>query len=585
MSKRNATSTPSPTKKKRSKLNSNQFQLDHFFSSPESSRAPGSKVDTLLQFVQGSSTQLVNTKHAELAGPLIIDVDAFDLENQTTIQPHLLTLPDPNSDDLMKKGSPILLTFGNEVEARQHVTLPNSTPSGNLKKDFSTRQVGEREAHQHINPDEFSSVNVDPIDYEPEQQPSRSFDAPYTLLVHALLSLSQTRSRIAIINILTNVLRTFIVKHPASLLPAVYLLSNSLGPSFVAIELGLGSSIISRSLQQISGLSGAALKKLYNTSGDPGDVAYAAKFNIRTLIPHPPLSVPYVYQSMLKICACRGQGAAKEKQKIVEKLLLAATGEEVRYLTRTLCQNLRVGAVRTSILTALARAFALTPPASIKDRIIETNAVGSLHVPPTLISELRSQVASSKGKTRDLTQERLSTTFKLAENLIKQVYVKHPSYDQIIPALLDNGLDTLAERVPMTVGTFSLGIIIPYLVLILVGIPIHPMLGSPTRSLDEIYHRLGDLHFSAEFKYDGQRAQIHASKIGQDYHIKIFSRHLEDMTSKASIRQCRFRISIESVYSIPILSIWLKLCLRNERGCPPSSWTPKSLLLTQSQES
>lgn len=36
------------------------------------------------------------------------------------------------------------------------------------------------------------------------------------------------------------------------------------------------------------------------------------------------------------------------------------------------------------------------------------------------------------------------------------------------------------------------------------GIPLHPTLGSPTRSLDEIYERLGDLPFAAEYKYDGE---------------------------------------------------------------------------------
>lgn len=60
-----------------------------------------------------------------------------------------------------------------------------------------------------------------------------------------------------------------------------------------------------------------------------------------------------------------------------------------------------------------------------------------------------------------------------------------------------------------------------------------PTLGSPTRSLDEIYDRLGFLPFTAEFKYDGQRAQIHASRNeNSKAFVKIFSRHLEDMTDK-----------------------------------------------------
>lgn len=66
------------------------------------------------------------------------------------------------------------------------------------------------------------------------------------------------------------------------------------------------------------------------------------------------------------------------------------------------------------------------------------------------------------------------------------------------------------------------------------GIPLHPTLGSPTRSLDEIYERLGDLPFAAEYKYDGQRAQIHCEKSAGEVAVHIFSRHLEDMTTKVS---------------------------------------------------
>jgi ATP-dependent DNA ligase len=61
-------------------------------------------------------------------------------------------------------------------------------------------------------------------------------------------------------------------------------------------------------------------------------------------------------------------------------------------------------------------------------------------------------------------------------------------------------------------------------------------LGSPIRSLEEIYNRLGDLPFTTQFKYDGQRAQIHASKTDKGpVSVRIFSRHLEDMTSKVSL--------------------------------------------------
>lgn len=57
------------------------------------------------------------------------------------------------------------------------------------------------------------------------------------------------------------------------------------------------------------------------------------------------------------------------------------------------------------------------------------------------------------------------------------------------------------------------------------------------RSLEEVYDRVQEIPFVAEFKYDGQRAQIHASSDESGgVTIKIFSRHLEDMTDK--VRLC-----------------------------------------------
>jgi DNA ligase-1 len=62
---------------------------------------------------------------------------------------------------------------------------------------------------------------------------------------------------------------------------------------------------------------------------------------------------------------------------------------------------------------------------------------------------------------------------------------------------------------------------------------LQPTLGSPMRSLDDVYERMGGLPFTAEFKYDGQRVQIHAEKSDAGEHsVSLFSRHLEDMTEK-----------------------------------------------------
>lgn len=78
------------------------------------------------------------------------------------------------------------------------------------------------------------------------------------------------------------------------------------------------------------------------------------------------------------------------------------------------------------------------------------------------------------------------------------------------------------------------------------------MLGSITRSFDDIYTRLGSRPFVSEAKLDGQRGQIHVwvgdqrppgvvdtagkwftdDRTGKKVWVRMFSRHLEDMSEK-----------------------------------------------------
>ncbi len=58
------------------------------------------------------------------------------------------------------------------------------------------------------------------------------------------------------------------------------------------------------------------------------------------------------------------------------------------------------------------------------------------------------------------------------------------------------------------------------------GIPVRPMLAQRLRSAQEIMDKIGPKVF-AEFKYDGERMQIHVWKDGK---VQIFSRRLENIT-------------------------------------------------------
>ncbi|KAH8828249.1 DNA ligase [Flagelloscypha sp. PMI_526] len=451
-------SASSPTKKRRTA----QTSLDSFFTSPTKQKLPLPSTTSL--------TQAPFVAQAE-----IIDVDALDISASTVD---------------MENNSPSHLLTGRSPS--QNVWNLSST----TLEDYA-----------------FPLLSTDPAQFDVLSigvAPNRPI--PYSFLTHTLLSLSNTRSRTAILNILVNTFRAIILLDSTSLLHSIYLLTNTLGPSYNGIELGIGGSLLSAAIQSVSGLSPASLRKLYQKSGDMGDVAMAAKSNIRTLRPLPPLTVSAVFESMVRTAECKGAGQVKQRQKIIEKLMLAARGEEVRFLVRTLSQNLRVGAVRTSILTALARAVTLLTAQQAPTLV---SAQSSFHATEELLRAIK-PMGNGKDCPADPAREKLHELFRDSESRLKAVYAKHPNFDDIVGALLASGLDNIETLVPFSIG-----------------IPLMPCLGSPTRSLDEIYDRLTGFDWVAEWKYDGQRAQIHAHKdITGLVSVRLFSRHLEDMTSK-----------------------------------------------------
>ncbi|KAF2399989.1 DNA ligase-like protein I [Trichodelitschia bisporula] len=315
--------------------------------------------------------------------------------------------------------------------------------------------------------------------------------ASYALLVRCFTLVNGTQSRIRIVDTLVNLLRTIIETDPEALLPAVWLTANAISPPYESLELGLGGSAISKALKKVCGLDNARLKSLYNKHGDPGDVAFEAKKRQAFTLRKPkPLTIKSVFDSLVGIASSKGQGSREAKQRIVDRLLQDARGaEESRYIVRTLVQNLRIGAVRTTMLIALSRAFLLSRPFNATFPIRDAKSLSSLK------------------------KEELSTIFSKAEATVKACFARRPNYNDLVPTLLEIGVcDELLVRCGLTLHQ-----------------PLRPMLGSITRDLAEMLTKLQGRDFSCEYKYDGQRAQVHCDATGR---VSIFSRHLELMTDK-----------------------------------------------------
>jgi DNA ligase-1 len=106
-----------------------------------------------------------------------------------------------------------------------------------------------------------------------------------------------------------------------------------------------------------------------------------------------------------------------------------------------------------------------------------------------------------------------------------------PSYEVIIPAMLEHGIFNLRENCRLQPG-----------------IPLKPMLAKPTKSITEVLDRFENKNFTCEYKYDGERAQIHyVASDSPDQHTSsitavakdkkgglaaIFSRNSEDLSKK-----------------------------------------------------
>lgn len=340
---------------------------------------------------------------------------------------------------------------------------------------------------------------------------------PYAALAATFADIQATTKRLEITEILTQFLVRVIKRSPDNLLQVVYLCINRLCPDYQGLELGIGESLLIKAIAQSTGREVARIKKDLEAQGDLGLVALNSKKNQPTMFKVSSLKVPQVFKQLKQIAVANGNKSQDRKIGMIKKLLASCQGEEPKFLIRSLEGKLRIGLAERSVLVSLARAV--------------------------VISSLANNI--SKLETETLTRQ-----LEQGTELVKAVYSELPSYDLVIPALLKGGVEGLREECKLTPG-----------------VPLKPMLAKPTKAITEVLDRFEGKPFTCEYKYDGERAQVHLLPTGK---LAVFSRNSENMSVKypdlvEQIPRC-IKPSVKSFVLDAEAAAWKKAELNPETG-------------------
>lgn len=310
----------------------------------------------------------------------------------------------------------------------------------------------------------------------PVQPVVASSDASQSLeygeLTNVFDKIEATTKRLEITKYCSDFFTRVLETHPHQLPEITYLCINRLGPDYEGLELGIGESIIIKALAESTGRNIAQIKKDYNTLGDLGGVAIASKKSQATMFRPKPLTVDVVFKRLVQIAKSSGHQSQSKKVNIIKELLVSCRGVEAKYLVRSLEGKLRIGLAEKSVLVALGQAFV----------------------------------------RNDLRLGRETISPDAAEELVKDVFCQLPNYETIIEAAITGGVKSIPDAVKLTPG-----------------IPLKPMLAKPTKSITEVLDRFSGEKFTCEYKYDGERAQVHCTAAGT---MHVYSRNMEDMSQR-----------------------------------------------------
>ncbi|XP_053964914.1 DNA ligase 1 isoform X1 [Anastrepha ludens] len=303
-------------------------------------------------------------------------------------------------------------------------------------------------------------------------------NTPYLALARTFEMIEDTRGRYKMVEILANFLCSVLLLNPDDLLYCIYLSINQLAPAYEGVELGVAETTLMKVIAVSTGRELKFIKTQTQETGDLGIVAERSRASQRMMFTPKPLTVQTVYHKFRTIAKSSG----KAKSPIIHDLFVASRYSEARFIIRSLIGKMRIGIAEKSLFQALATAL-------VHSRAHDGKSA-----------------KKAKQSEADMKKDIDDITF-----VLKTAYCQCPNFDKIISTLLTHGIDDLLTYCSMEPG-----------------VPLKPMLAHPTRGISEVMDRLKG-NITCEWKYDGERAQIHRDNDGN---VNIYSRNQENNTTK-----------------------------------------------------
>ena len=303
----------------------------------------------------------------------------------------------------------------------------------------------------------------------------------------ALEGVARDPSRLAARRTLARLLAPLLAHDRDSAAAAVLLVQGRLGNAWEGVESGVGVETLRLAVEQLAG-DRLVVGAWQATTTVIGDAGAAAGRLVRSSLPTatasaPPPAVPLstLLQQLRTLAAESGAGSRQRKVDAVAALLRGCGSEaEVTYMARILLGTLRSGVGQDTLVGALALAAdAVTHGGTTID--------AAAKAPPPAVAAIKLALGANPDWTA----------------LVHTLAAPPAAAPTSTPSSDAAAADTIA--------------------------PVQSMAARPAAGIEEVVRRMAGCSVVAEWKYDGERAQVHWRRDGGAH---VYSRNLEDVTAK-----------------------------------------------------